>query len=356
MSFGSRWKGSMATSDRPVESKLGDAAPSSPLRIDPPSRPDGGRSVPNSRATEEEPPSWDVPHAPTSASLRMLQLQPQAQEHAAASGATFKRPSDGASEQSSSKHGGGLGVSLPRVVGGALAAASAAVASSFLGVAGTVTGAVLVSVVVSVGTALYSRPIERTSQVLKETLPPRLERGRVAVTSVAPKPVGATSLQRLRERFGAVGSSGESGGASAARRWGAVTLSAGAMLALAFVLLTGLEDVTGKPVSAWTGHSSDSGTTLGHLFGQGPKDTGTKHPGSPHKPHHPNGGQQTTPNPTVRTTAATEATTAPTTESTPTPTLTTTPTVSATPSTTAPARTATTSPPTARKAPPTSTP
>src|SRR5262249_27727682 len=49
-----------------------------------------------------------------------------------------------------------LELSAPQVLGGALAAASAAVASSWLGVAGTVLGAVVVSLVASVGTALYS--------------------------------------------------------------------------------------------------------------------------------------------------------------------------------------------------------
>ena len=49
-------------------------------------------------------------------------------------------------------------LSVPQLLAGALAAASAAVAASWLGVAGTVLGAVVASVVVSVSSALYARP------------------------------------------------------------------------------------------------------------------------------------------------------------------------------------------------------
>ena len=64
-----------------------------------------------------------------------------------------------------------LELSLPKIVAGALAAASAAVASSWLGVAGTVFGAVVVSVVATVGTALYSHSLERSQYAIKETIP-----------------------------------------------------------------------------------------------------------------------------------------------------------------------------------------
>src|SRR5205814_8204229 len=62
-------------------------------------------------------------------------------------------------------------ISVPRVIAGALAAASAAVAASWLGVAGTVIGALVASLVASVTTALYSHPLEKSSQVIRETLP-----------------------------------------------------------------------------------------------------------------------------------------------------------------------------------------
>ena len=48
----------------------------------------------------------------------------------------------------------------------ALAAASAAIASSWLGVAGTVISAAVVSVVASIGSVIYTRPIERSHERL----------------------------------------------------------------------------------------------------------------------------------------------------------------------------------------------
>ena len=69
-----------------------------------------------------------------------------------------------------------VALSLPQILAGALAAASAAAAASWLGLAGTVLGAVVASIVVPVSTALYSHPIERSSQVIRESLPPRPER------------------------------------------------------------------------------------------------------------------------------------------------------------------------------------
>ena len=62
-------------------------------------------------------------------------------------------------------------LSGPQILAGALAAASAAVVSSWMGVAGTVLGAVVVSLVASIGAALYTPSLERSTQKLRETLP-----------------------------------------------------------------------------------------------------------------------------------------------------------------------------------------
>lgn len=60
-------------------------------------------------------------------------------------------------------------LSAAQVIGGALAAASAATAASVLGVYGTVIGAVVVSVVASVGGALYTHSIRRGKQAIDKT-------------------------------------------------------------------------------------------------------------------------------------------------------------------------------------------
>ena len=85
-----------------------------------------------------------------------------------------------------------LGLSGPQIIGGALAAASAAVAASWLGVAGTVLGAVVVSLVASIGSALYTHSLERSRRAIRESLPvspilpARAAAGGEAATAVLP--------------------------------------------------------------------------------------------------------------------------------------------------------------------------
>ena len=62
-------------------------------------------------------------------------------------------------------------LSMPQILGSALAAVTAAVAASYLGVAGTVIGAALVSVASSVGTAIYTHYLKRTGDTVKRHTP-----------------------------------------------------------------------------------------------------------------------------------------------------------------------------------------
>ncbi|GAA3591959.1 hypothetical protein GCM10022419_088510 [Nonomuraea rosea] len=56
----------------------------------------------------------------------------------------------------------------PQIVGSALAAVTAAVAASYLGVSGTVIGAALMSAGTTVGTSVYSHYLKRTGDKVKE--------------------------------------------------------------------------------------------------------------------------------------------------------------------------------------------
>ncbi|WP_344936109.1 hypothetical protein [Sphaerisporangium flaviroseum] len=62
----------------------------------------------------------------------------------------------------------GLDLSAPQIAGSALAAATAAVAASFLGVTGTVIGAAAASAATTVGNAVYTHYLKRTRDRLKE--------------------------------------------------------------------------------------------------------------------------------------------------------------------------------------------
>ncbi|NRQ38601.1 hypothetical protein HII36_43275, partial [Nonomuraea sp. NN258] len=67
-------------------------------------------------------------------------------------------------------------LSGPQIVGSALAAVTAAVAASYLGVAGTVIGAAVVSVASTVATAVYTHYLKRTGdRVRQHTLTGRRE-------------------------------------------------------------------------------------------------------------------------------------------------------------------------------------
>ncbi|GAB2929532.1 hypothetical protein ACFMQL_03390 [Nonomuraea fastidiosa] len=59
-------------------------------------------------------------------------------------------------------------LSLPQILGSALAAVTAAVAASYLGVAGTVIGAAVVSVSSTVATAIYTHYLKRTGERVKQ--------------------------------------------------------------------------------------------------------------------------------------------------------------------------------------------
>jgi hypothetical protein len=162
-------------------------------------------------------------------------------------------------------------LSLPKILAGALAAASAAVAASWLGVAGTVIGAVIASVVVSVTTALYAHPLERSSQVIRETMPVvparyrRAEATGVTETmlldpSEAPATTAETSLTAAQPRR---------------VRWATVVLSSIVMLIVGFGVITGVEALIGRPLSAIG--SDGGGTTLSHIIHRSSGGSGGSH-------------------------------------------------------------------------------
>lgn len=62
----------------------------------------------------------------------------------------------------------GLDLSAPQIAGSALAAATAAVAASFLGVTGTIIGAAVASAATTVGNTVYTHYLKRTRDRLKE--------------------------------------------------------------------------------------------------------------------------------------------------------------------------------------------
>ena len=152
-------------------------------------------------------------------------------------------------------------ISVTQVVAGALAALSGSVIASFFGVAGTVVGAAVVSVVATVGAALYSYSFHWVTRQVSP-LPGSSERSLkrrpgsdLGLTSEA-TPDGrgvATIREGLRHL-----------------RWRQVALAALAAFVLAMAALTVIELVARGPISSLVpGGGPSGGTSVGDFLGGG---------------------------------------------------------------------------------------
>ncbi|GII83558.1 hypothetical protein Ssi03_15480 [Sphaerisporangium siamense] len=178
-----------------------------------------------------------------------------------------------------------LDLSAPQIVGSALAAATAAVAASFLGVAGTVAGAALASAATTAGNAIYTHYLHRTRDRLKDAhslitgaraeaeehahedaavARPGEEGLATAVHATvrdhgpadlplddAAPPVGAEQAPPLRAE------------GPRAPLWATAAVAAVATFALSMGGILAFELVSGKPLSATVQGRDGSGTSLG---------------------------------------------------------------------------------------------
>lgn len=149
-------------------------------------------------------------------------------------------------------------LSALQISAGALAAVSAAVVASFFGLAGTVIGAAVASVVSTVGAAVYTESMRRTHAGLRRA-GSRLVRSPQSPVhrSASDRPPLPAHLDPRRSpprrRW---------------RRWAMVAATAVAVFGLAMVVVTTVELIGHKPVAALVGGSDQAGgTTLGSLTG-----------------------------------------------------------------------------------------
>jgi hypothetical protein len=146
-------------------------------------------------------------------------------------------------------------LSAVQISAGALAAVSSAVVASLFGVAGTLVGAALASVISTICATLYSESLKRTNErlrVVRQQLGGT--RANAAPARSVQQPVTPDlpshldprrSLPRPRRR----------------PRWTRVAGYAAAVFGLAMGILTGVELIGQQPVSALVGGSTSSGTT-----------------------------------------------------------------------------------------------
>jgi hypothetical protein len=133
---------------------------------------------------------------------------------------------------------GRLDLSPTKIVGGALAAMTAAALGAQLSVVGTVVGAAVASIVAAVASALYTASLERTGSRVRRIW----QRGDVVVVEspVAVEPESPTAESEAR----------------ATRRrlpWSNIMAGALAAFGLAAVALTGIELITGEALSGGDG-------------------------------------------------------------------------------------------------------
>ena len=171
-----------------------------------------------------------------------------------------------------------------RTIGGALAAVSSAVLLSTLGAAGTIIGAALGSVIVTVGGALYSQGLARSRERLLQAQTAALRKVGVAQAEV--RRAGRTSgdgrrvdahlahaqatLDRAKDDLGTLSDDPDRSGwrgRLAVLPWKRIFLAAAGLFAAAVVAITAFELLVGESVSSITGGSHGDGPTIGRIVG-----------------------------------------------------------------------------------------
>jgi hypothetical protein len=151
-----------------------------------------------------------------------------------------------------------LGLSVTQIAGGALAAVTAAVAASYLGVAGTIIGAGLASVVSSIAAALYSTSLSRAARVSKVLVVRPAGSGTGPLEASAQDPAAVPPAVPREPLAGPVATQWWT-----KLRWGPVAAVAGLLFVAAMAVVNLSELALGHPL----GNSASSGTTLTNLGG-----------------------------------------------------------------------------------------
>jgi len=218
-----------------------------------------------------------------------------------------------------------------RTIAGALAAVASAVLLSTLGAAGTLIGAALGSIVISIATSMFSSGLDRG-------------RRRVADVQDAVRQVGVAQaeIRRAHRRTDASGAHLEHAddalaqvkselAADAAQPmpgwrerlaglpWTRIGAYAAGLFVVVVAAITGFELITGEPVSSLTGGTNGSGTSISRFGGGGGGHKSTPSPTTTTTPSS-TPTTTTTSSPTAAPTESTAPTEAPTATETPTPT------------------------------------
>lgn len=167
-----------------------------------------------------------------------------------------------------------LDLSLTQVIGGALAAMTAAFLGSRLSVAGTVVGAALASIVAAVAGNVYTASLRTTQHKVKTVF-----QGKVAGSDM---PATVTELPAADSPAATRAPAAGTGGSSRRLSIRNVLLGALAAFALAAAALTGIELATGQALSGGNGTTITQVTEQRETAPQrDPRPAATADPGSP---------------------------------------------------------------------------
>jgi hypothetical protein len=156
------------------------------------------------------------------------------------------------------------GIDIFKVAAGTLAAVAAAVIGSFLGVAGTLIGAAVASVVGSIGTEVFQKSLNQGYARLRGTRPG----GETAGTPLAAAATPADAAipvhgEPATHAVPVTGAPHLPAVESPARpRWRRVVVAAGAFFVLAMGGIFAVEAVAGEPLAALVGSSDLKGTSI----------------------------------------------------------------------------------------------
>ncbi|QIQ02242.1 hypothetical protein [Streptomyces liangshanensis] len=154
-----------------------------------------------------------------------------------------------------------LDLSVPQVAGSAVAAITAAVLASQLGVYGTVIGAGVVSVVATCGASVFQHVFRRTGEQIRVVTVQAKPKGRqvpAAPTPPRPSPAAAGEVPPRDGEFGEATVHG-----TRVRGWKRPVRAAVVVFLVAMIGITGFELISGRDLSG------GKGTTVGTVVGGG---------------------------------------------------------------------------------------
>jgi hypothetical protein len=223
--------------------------------------------------------------------------------------------------------------SVAQVIGGALAAMTAAALGSRLSLAGTVIGAAFASVIAAVAGAIYTASLRRTSKhvgaVLTRVRPtpgaPPASSDAATTTTGTTVDEGAATWVLPAQPDPAAGGASPAPTPGLTISWKKVVVGAALMFVIAALVLTGIELVTGRALSGGTG------TTVGQVAEPGtrPSSTPTRRASATPSPT-PSGSSSAKPSPSASAIPPSTPTAEPSATATRAPSTTPTPTPSAT--------------------------